>query len=161
MGSMIEIARAFDRFARFRHLCMESLDAAPAEIKETIAPGLRNNLHWQAGHLVVVQASLLYRRCGLEPPLGLEWFDSFGKGTSPANWSDTTPSYDRARERLQALIDTTRADLDRLADRKYPETITVTGGDRLSSFAEALEFLSVHEALHLGNINVIRRILAA
>lgn len=151
----------YDRFVRFRTACMVSIDAIPEDLRQTIPGGLRNNIHWQAGHLATVQASLLYLRCGVEPPLEKRWFDSFAKGTSPAGWNEFTPDFAGTRSQLELMIDRSRADLPALHGRDYVEPITVTGNETLRTFVEALSFLTIHEALHLGTINTMRRLLGA
>ncbi|MDX9856279.1 MAG: DinB family protein [candidate division Zixibacteria bacterium] len=150
----------FERFVRFRTANITALDTVPEDACDIIPAGLRNNIHWQAGHLATVQASLLYRRCGVDAPLDDSWFASFAKGTSPSDWSGSTPSYADARTQLRALVDRTRSDLPSLAGLAYPEPVTVTGGERLSTFLDALGFLTIHEALHLGTINTMRRLAA-
>lgn len=149
----------YNRFSRFRAAnaaVLEKLDEAHCEI---IPRGLRNNLRWQAGHLVTVQASLLYLRCGVEPPLARVWFDSFAKGTSPVNWTSDTPSFAETLSQLKAMVERTHRDLPKLTDLRYGEPITVTGSETLTNFVDALSFLALHEALHLGTINTMRRLL--
>jgi len=63
---------------------MAALRLTPPAARTVIPRGLRNHLHWQAGHLVTVQASLLYLRSGLTPFLDETWFAAFAKGTAPA-----------------------------------------------------------------------------
>jgi hypothetical protein len=149
----------FDRFTLFRKANCAAADSIAPELRDVIPNGLRNNIHWQLGHIVTVQASLLYKRCGLELPVPSEYLTWFAKGTSPADWAPETTPYEALRNDAGRLLDQTRGDLDRYHDARYSEPITVTGGVRLSSFADALEFLAVHEALHLGAMNVMKRIL--
>ena len=153
------IEALYERFTRFRTANITAIDSVPESGRDVIPHGLRNNIYWQAGHIVTVQASLLYRRCGVEPPLGEIWFASFGKATSPEDFTSKTPSFAEVREQLTAMIERTRTDLPKLADLKYVEPITVTGSETLHTFIEALNFLSMHEVLHLGSINSMRRLL--
>jgi len=149
----------FEQFARLRRSVLSRIDEVPETSRSTIPSGLKNNLHWQSGHLLTVQMSLLYKRCGEPVPIGEEFFTSFGKGTSPAAWTDATPSFQTVRSLLESSLTDLENDLERMAEKKYPTVITVSTGDEIGSFAEALRFLPVHEALHLGVITAMNRIL--
>ena len=153
------IQQDFETFKLYRQANCEVSDALSDDLREVIPNGLRNNIHWHTGHIVTVQASLLYKRSGLEVPVPPEYFNWFGKGTSPADWTDDTVAFEVVREDADRLLGITLSDLSRYRDVQYPETITVTGGVQLSSFAEALGFLAIHEALHLGAMNVMKRLL--
>ncbi|MEE8576880.1 MAG: DinB family protein [candidate division Zixibacteria bacterium] len=161
---MTATLRQFNRFKSLRRAIIGALDKIPPDMIETIPDRLRNNIHWQAGHIVTVQMSLSYRRSGLPMPVSDEWLSSFGKGTSPADWETlepglTIPSYRKTRKLLDDSIDQMSDDMERLLKTKYPEPVTVTSGLVITSFAEALEFLPVHEALHLGSIRTMHRLL--
>jgi uncharacterized damage-inducible protein DinB len=142
-----------------RQRTLAVLTEVPAAVRTVIPPGLRNNLHWQAGHIVTVQASLLYLRSGLPPFLNESYFTAFAKGTSPAVWTGEEPSYEQILTQLNSSIPLLAADITRFADTRYPAPITASTGDTLTSFAEALRFLPIHEAIHQGAIATMVRIL--
>ena len=81
---MSDLQRRMKRFELLRTANIKAIESVPIEKTEIIPPGLRNHIHWQAGHLVVVQMSLAYRRCGLQMPLTSNLSKAFGKGSSPA-----------------------------------------------------------------------------
>lgn len=135
------------------------LRAVPPEHRTAVPRGLRNHLHWQAGHIVTVQASLLYLRSGLTPFLDDSYFTAYAKGTSPAGWTGEEPSYDTVLGELGRSLDILKTDFPRYSDHAYPAPIAVSTGDTLTSFADALRFLPLHEAIHLGTINTMVRIL--
>lgn len=157
--SLPDLNATFEQFARLRRAAIDLIDTVPADCRTTIPDGLRNNLHWQAGHILTVQASLLYRRCGAPSPVSEDYYSTFGKGTSPADWGGQAPAFETVRAMLDMSLDQLKTDIPSMADLKYPETITVSTGDKLSSFADALRFLPVHEAIHLGVITAMNRIL--
>ena len=154
-----DLHASFDQFTRLRRAAIDLLDDIPANLRTTIPAGMKNNIHWQAGHILTVQASLLYRRCGVQSPVSDDYYDAFGKGTSPADWNGQAPSFDAVRSQLDTSIDQLAVDILRMGSLQYPEPITVSTGDRLGSFADALRFLPVHEAIHLGVITAMHRIL--
>jgi uncharacterized damage-inducible protein DinB len=142
----------FDRFARMRQQTIDLLAHLPDSTAEKIPPGFRNNLHWQAGHLVAVQASLLYRRTSQELPLPDEFFTSFAKGTSPADWNADVPSFEATRKELTTQVEVNSRDLELMESLTYPEPVTVSTGHTLCSFLDALAFLPIHEGIHHGMI---------
>lgn len=138
-----------------------TIDSLSGEQRSIVPAGLRNNIHWQAGHVVTVHASLLYRRCGQPLPIEERYFSFFGKGTSPADWYEAPPSLAEVEPQLTDLVELLSSDYANLRDRKYPGTITVSNGFQLSSFRDALAFLPMHDAIHLGAMNVMRRLLTS
>lgn len=149
----------FERFTLFRRANCAVIDSIPPNLRDTVPHGLRNNIHWHLGHIITVQASLLYKRCDLELPVNPAYFDWFARGTSPGDWTPETTPFEALRNDAERLLEQTRGDLDRCKDARYVKPITVTGGVKLASFADALEFLAIHEALHFGSMNVMKRIL--
>lgn len=130
------------------------------ESKLMIIPDkLSNNIYWQCGHLVTTQASLLYKRTNSEIPLDDKYFNYFAKGTSPENFDNAIPPFLKIREEMEALVEYTANNLNRDADLKYPDEITVSTGHIIDSFASALAFLAIHEAHHLGSISTLRKLL--
>ena len=57
-----KIINAFSGFATLRKKNIELVNSIDIEKVTTIPSGLNNNIYWQAGHLVAVSASLLFKR---------------------------------------------------------------------------------------------------
>lgn len=158
---MESLSDMFDRLARMRDRTLILLADVPPALRAVIPNGLRNHLHWQAGHIVTVQASLLYLRAGLTPFLDDSYFAAFAKGTAPADWTGQEPSYTDVLNQLTSSIPRLATDLVTYAETRYPAPITVSTGDTLTSFADALRFLAIHEGIHQGVIGTMVRILGA
>lgn len=142
-----------------RSAIVAAVENFPESSLRRIPDGLRNNLYWQAGHVLTVHGSLLYRRCGQPLPFDEAYFTFFGKGTSPADWKDEPPLSSDILNGLRESVSLLEADLPELSDKRYSEIITVSHGFRLSCFRDALEFMPVHDSLHLGAINLMLRLL--
>lgn len=155
----IQLHSLYADFAGLRRANLGQIDGIAADKRSIIPGGFNNNIFWQAGHLVTVQASLLYRRTGQPIPLPEKYFTYFGKGTSPKTFDHDTPPYEEVRNHLEQMIAVTKADLDRMAELPYSEPVTVSTGKVLNSFADGLLFLLVHEAYHLGSFMAFRKFL--
>jgi uncharacterized damage-inducible protein DinB len=154
-----EMVAIFERFKTLRQCTIGIIDSIPDDRLQVIPGGFRNNIHWQAGHLAAVEASLLYRRAGQDLPVPESYVAYFGKGTAPADWDDRVPPFADVRRVLQTLPEQVRRDLDALSTWRYPEVSTVSTGTPIDSSLEALIFLPVHEAHHLGMMTAMKKFL--
>lgn len=120
---------------------------------------LSNNIYWQCGHLIATQCSLLYKRTNTPLPIDENYLKYFAKGTSPKDFDDHLPPFEKIRNEMETLIDYTTENLNKHADLLYDEKITVSTGHIVNSFSTALDFLAIHEAYHLGSISTLRKLL--
>ena len=155
-----EILRLFDTFSRVRNQNIELIDSIPLDKLEVIPKGFRNNVLWNAGHLVTVQASLLYTRVGRPSPVDTKYVRYFAKGSSPEDFDNGLPPFDEVRQLLEKLIGVTQRDIPELEGMAYPEPITVSVGSMtVKSFRDALSFLPLHETYHLGMMTAMKKLL--
>lgn len=130
-------------------LTMEQLNAIPS--------GFRNNLIWNYGHVIVTQQLLCYSLSGLKPIVDKALIENYRKGSAP----DGSVSEAFFQE-LQALSESTLTQFE--ADyaqgifqefKLYPTSY----GVELSRIEEAFQFNLAHEALHLGTMMAIRKLV--
>jgi hypothetical protein len=131
--------KAIEQLRLLRAAIVAAVENLPESSLSRIPEGLRNNLHWQAGHVLTVHGSLLYRRCGQPLPFDEAYSTFFGKGTSPADWKGRPPLSSEILERLRESVPLLEADLPDLSDKRYAEPITVSNGFRLASFRRLLD----------------------
>jgi uncharacterized damage-inducible protein DinB len=150
----------FDTFSRVRYQCIELIDSISGDKLDIIPDGFRNNVLWNAGHLVTVQASLLYTRVGRPSPLDTRYVRFFAKGSSPDDFDNELPPFDEVRQLLEKLIGVTQSDIPELEELAYLEPVTVSVGKMiLKSFRDALSFLPLHETYHLGMMTAMKKLL--
>lgn len=154
-----ETNKLFGTFVNIRQANINLIDSFPPDKIDVIPNGFRNNIYWNAGHILTVQISLFYRRLKKPLPVDDSYFKYFGKGTSPEDWDDKMPPFKVVRNQLEKITDKSFADLDRYENLIYPEPFTVTGGIILTTFLEGLTFLAIHESYHLGAINAMKKVL--
>lgn len=149
----------FDTFLGFRRSNIELINTVETDKIDIIPNQWRNNIRWHSGHLVVVQASLLHVRFDRETPLDTSWVKYFAKGTSPDDFDDNLPGHDKVLKMLKSLPDFTHSQISELCSLKYSEPRTVTGGLVLKSFLDAMAFMPIHEAYHMGAMKAMIKLL--
>lgn len=121
-----------------------------------IPKGFNNSILWNFGHSLVVQQLLCYKLSGLPMHASDEIVELFKKGSSASPVSETIVN------ELKALaiesISQLEADIKANIFRNYTE-YTTSYGYTLSNIANAIEFNTVHEALHLGYAMAMRKSL--
>lgn len=125
---------------------------------QTTPPGLRNNILWNIGHLIVDNCDMLYRPAGLDPPHPDSFAPLFAAGTSPAGWKEPPPPAVVMKvfaELSARLREDYRNDLFINFDAK-----TVVSGWPVRDFEETLAYVSVHTGIHLGVIMTLRRLVS-
>ena len=137
-----------------RKRILDQLDTSPENISR-IPSGFRNNLLWNAGHILVVQQFFHYTLCGLQTYIPEEITDLFKKGSIP---SDQTDSELIGSIRTFLLQTSDLLMEDYKAGKFKSFTPYVTGyGMPLNSIEEAIIFNNVHEAIHTGYMMAQRK----
>ncbi|MEM9928544.1 MAG: DinB family protein [Bacteroidota bacterium] len=122
-----------------------------------VPPGFNNNLIWNAGHVIATMELLTYGLAGLPLPAGQDFINRYRKGSKPAPRSPEG-DYTLIKAGLQTSIDRLVHDLDHLDFsnfRVYPTSYGVT----LSSVEDAMVFNNMHEAMHLGTMLALRKMV--
>lgn len=122
-----------------------------------IPEGFNNNIIWNVGHIIVVQQSLVYRLSGQPMQVTDEIFNLYKPGTKPEK-NITREEADELKQLLITHCEQTKKDIEQGLFTSFTGRMTPTGFD-LTSFADALEFNNYHEALHLGMMMSIRKLL--
>lgn len=123
-----------------------------------IPNGFRNNLLWNAGHVLATQQLLTYGLTNQEFGIPQHVIDQFRKGTAPtAPYHAETLSF--IQESLIQTVEVLESDFQNgifeAQFRAYPTSYGVT----LNDIAEAVCFNNVHEGLHLGYCMSLRKYL--
>lgn len=120
-----------------------------------VQPEAGNCLNWVLAHIVSSRNGM-FAVMGREPYWPADVAARYARGSSPVSGpSDARPfdslvqDFDRSQERLLAdLGSMSEADLQRSFDR----------GGRQMTVAEWLSFLHFHEAYHIGQTGILRRL---
>jgi hypothetical protein len=130
------------------HLTLDQMNLIPA--------GLNNNILWNLGHVLVTQQALTYRLSKQTAKLSSEIIDQFKKGTQPTTYTEDI--FKSIMESFFDVVDQTKADYEAGLFQEF-HSYTTSYGITLENIDDALEFNNAHEALHLGYIMAIRRMI--
>ena len=149
---------AFEITRQTRRNVLAVIDSLDFDQLIEIPKGLNNNILWNLGHVLVTQQALIYRLSGNQMKVEEKLIELFKKGAVPIAYDKEILSIikdqflllnDKAEEDYKAgLFDTFT---------EYPTSYGYT----LHSIEEAIEFNAAHEALHLGYIMALRRMVLA
>lgn len=140
-----------------RGLTINSLKKVSDEHMLATPDGLKNNMLWNAGHILYIHGAFLYAHTGNDIPLPDTYKAWFNIGTSPNDWKET-PDPAEVQSRLSSFCD--QIEKDR-ADNKFKnfEPFHLFGDQTIDSVHESLMFLCAHEGIHLGYIGTIKNLL--
>jgi len=152
-----------------RYKLMQILTQSTAAELNATPAGRKNNLYWQAGHMIVSFHLLTYARCGIALPMPESWPNLFRKGTSPADWTDlanikkngkiSLPSAMELANLAQELIEKMEQDYKSGAFDRF-EPYETSFGVVLQSFEDAFLYAHLHEGIHWGVIYGIQKEIA-
>lgn len=122
-----------------------------------IPAALNNNLAWNAGHVIATMELLTYGLAGLKTPSGKAFIDRFRKGSRP-DGPISAEDHAHITRQLIGGIDQLEEDLQNLDFGNYKE-YTTSYGVTLKNVDDALTFNNMHEAMHLGTMLALRRLV--
>ena len=123
-----------------------------------VAPGPGGNcLNWVVGH-IVASRDMFFPLLGEEPVLPAEVIQRYRRGSKPITAADARPlpellaALDRSQERMLGAI-------RRLTPEKLDTAIEIKAlPGNPSTMFEALAMLQFHEAYHVGQSGILRRV---
>ncbi|MEQ6123533.1 DinB family protein [Pseudotenacibaculum sp. MALMAid0570] len=147
----------FDILKKGRELTIKMIQGLTLEQLHVIPEGFKNNIAWNVAHLVVTQQLLHYRMSENECLVPEELIESYRKGTFPKDVF-TQEEFDEVLELFQGLPNTLEEDYNEGVFTQYKEYPTSTGFV-LDSIDTAIAFNNFHEAMHLGIIMSLRKLV--
>ncbi|WNC12857.1 DinB family protein [Brevibacillus brevis] len=149
----------WDSYDFIRNLTLGALKNTSEEEADIIPDGLRNNIRWNLGHILVVQDFFMYGpSC---PHLPASYPALFSPGTNPSGWEGDVPSL----ETLAAQLEEQRTRIketfaDRL-DQKLPEPFKLGNKGTMSTVGEMFTFTLFHEGMHANAYSALKKAIAA
>ena len=113
-----------------------------------IPDGFKNNLAWHLGHIVVTQQLLNYKLSGLPLKVDNVYVEKYRKGTGPEGHIDAE-EIDFLKGSAMSLIEELQEDLKKGLFENFQRYET-SYGVTIENIEEALQFVIMHDALHLG-----------
>ena len=147
----------FQTLANQRKRLVEILGNTSEADLQAIPAGFRNNIWWNAAHILVVQQLLCYKLTNLPLLIDASWVAAYAKGTFPG----ALPGEEERHKVQEQLVGTVaKLQEDYQAGRFGSYTpYTTSAGVTLRSIEDGILFNLYHEGLHLGAIQSLQKAL--
>lgn len=149
--------KAFETLRITREKFLAIIEGHSLATLNEIPVGFNNNLIWNFGHALATTQLLVYGPAGLTPPAEPALVEKYRRGTKPEGKVNAA-ELSQLKELATASV--TRLEADFSAGKFAQWEPYKTGyGLLLETPEEALRFVSLHEAMHMGYAMAIRRSL--
>ena len=132
-------------------------DSYSIEILNEIPKGFNNNLIWNLGHVIVTHQLLCYSMSGNKPLVHADLIAAFRKGSKPEG-NVGKQQYELLKELAYSTLDSFSEDYKNGLFSEY-KAYDTSFGVSLTGIEDALQFNAVHEGMHLGYCQGLRRSL--
>lgn len=147
----------FDILRATRANALKTIDGFSIEQLNQIPEGFKNNLIWHLGHMVVTQQLLVYKFSGLPMHVSDDWIAKYKKGTKPEA-EISYEEFEAIKSKLISTIDQMKTDFEKGIFKEF-KTYPTSYGYTLTSAGDAIAFNNVHEAMHLGNLISMKKLV--
>lgn len=130
-------------------LTIEQLNDIPA--------GFNNNILWHLGHVIASQQGLCYTRAGATPLIDVAITDKYKNGTKPEQFIDHD-EYLFLKNVSEETLEQLDKDLVSGVLDNY-QTFNLSTGLEIASITDALAMLCMHEGMHLGYCQALKRLV--
>lgn len=147
----------FNILKKSRAVTLKTISGFTLEQIHIIPDGFKNNIVWNVAHLVVTQQLLHYKLSGLNCLCPSDLIKAHTKGTFPTK-TFTQKEFDEVLRLFIDLPKTLEKDYSAGVFKEYNEYQTSVGFV-LDSIDTAISFNNYHEALHLGIIMALKKLV--
>lgn len=120
-----------------------------------LAPGFKNTIAWNFGHIVVSQQKLCYVPAGVPVKVSEEYLNLFQKGTQTTR-NITQEEIEDLKKLAFSLIEEMENDIETGYLDQY-QPLQTHFGLLLQNSQDAADFSSLHDSMHLGYAQAQRR----
>lgn len=131
-------------------------EVSPTQLNH-IPDGFNNSIIWNMAHVIVTQQLLMYGMSGLELTVSPTIVGKFRKGTYPENPA-TEEEIEEIRNLFTITIARAKTDYDAGLFSEY-KSYQTSFGETLNTIEDAIRFNNVHEAMHLGYVKAMVKLL--
>ncbi len=142
---------------RSREIITNILNDHDEEQLVKIPKGLNNNLLWNIGHIVTVNQKLIYKSTNTPIIISEPIFLQYNSGTFP-NPENDLRNISQIKEALNTTFEQSILDYQHSNFGDFKELTTGTGF-HLETIEDAFAFNNYHEALHIGLMLNLKKLL--
>jgi len=144
----------FQQLEHYRNEVLQVLDFITKEHAEVVPQGFHNNIRWNMGHLYLDQYLWLEAITNEKSKDLLPFQAWFGFGTSPANFTEETPSFEELKGLLKSQPGNIKAKYGDKLEIEFPAIDM-----RMNTIEQVLIRTIFHEGMHLQAILDIKKCL--
>jgi hypothetical protein len=146
----------FKPFEMTRSRFLKRVQDLNPEIVDIQPKGFNNNIHWQVGHVLTIAEQFFFGYPTKSTNLPANYKEFFGGGTKPQDWTQGVPSFSVLIKQLEEQFER----INKIPPGQFTEKLEkpFLGCD---TFGELAGFGIFHEALHLGQIQTLARLIQA
>ncbi|AZU60059.1 DinB family protein [Neobacillus mesonae] len=137
-----------------RKFFIKNVEALDESILHVQPEGFNNSIHWHVGHVLTVAEQFVFGFPKKSNNLPANYLELFGNGTKPADWNEDVPSVKDLTAQLKDQIKRIKEIPANSFDHKLPEPFLGQ-----ETVGELTSFAVFHEALHLGKIQEMKRVI--
>lgn len=149
--------KQFELLKATRINLLKVLEETPTASLLEIPSGFNNNIIWNIYHVLASQQLLAYGLSQTPFRLDKEFIFQFKSGTKPSGEEDLQ-LIDFAKDKLLVTVKQLSDDYQKSIFGDF-KTVQTSYGLELQSIEDAIYFNNLHEAMHLGHIKALQRLL--
>lgn len=137
----------FNQLESYRSEILSVVDAVSIEDAEKIPAGFKNNIRWNLGHIYLDQYLWIQAVTKETTDVPENFNKWFGYGTSPANFTEETPSVTELKELLRIQPASIKETYGERLEEEFPQTEM-----GMHTIEQVLIRTIFHEGMHLQTI---------
>jgi hypothetical protein len=144
----------FNNIELTRSFFIKNVDGVEEGLAGIQPEGFNNNIHWHIGHVLTTTESLVFGFPEKSSHLPANYMELFARGTKPADWQGDVPS-------VSVLSSQLKEQLKRMKEIPVDSLSVKLKKPFLGqeTYGELVNFALLHENLHLGHIQAMKRVI--
>jgi len=148
----------FELLKQTRKNFLEAISGLSIQELNIVPNGFNNNIIWNFGHVIVTQQVLCYKMSGQGLLVDMDLVSKYTKGSRPQGLI-SEEEFNKLKSLAFPLLEALENDYKSNKFENYTE-YTTSYGAVLSNIAKAVEFVTLHEALHYGYVMALKRAIS-
>lgn len=144
----------FNQLETYREYVLHVLNDVTAETAEIVPNCFRNNIRWNMGHIYLDQYLWIQALTKEKTEVPDDFQKWFGFGTTPENFSEETPAFEKLKEMLKQQPTRLLETYGHRLEEEYPPTEM-----GMHTIEQVLIRTIFHEGMHLQTIVDIKKSL--
>lgn len=144
------------QYGMARGYLLKVLENVTEETADVRPEGFNNTVRWNAGHILEIAEEFFF---GFPKTshIPVEYKKIFGNGTKPADWQAEPPSLATLRTQLHDQVARIQETMEGRLGQPLPKPFSLGSGLDFATYDDVLLVALIHEAMHLGYINAMKR----